>query len=205
MNIKNKILGKISSNKNIEKQTKQNASESFNYAGDIKVELVKDDKIKKEIQFHNNGTKLFFKYILQSILGYNVANKMPSYVHLFSPMTIPNGTEQVEDILNSGLENIVKYSACVANVPMSTKNLVSFNNEYYAQYKFLIPYAQISSQTVQVIAFYNSPAFNSSDGLMAYVVLPTNMEIESNSNVLITWSIKLSNRTVSDEEVVNNG
>ena len=164
--------------------------DTYNYAGTVDVQFTKHNKIKSQIKQHNTGTKEFFKYILQSIVGYDVRSKMPGYVHVFNEID----EESIETILTSGnFNSINELSSCIVSVPASTKNIVYMNSEYYAQYKFLIPYNQISND-VQVIAFYNTPAYSSKEGLLAYVHLDEVQSIAGKKeNMLITWSIKLSN------------
>ena len=55
---------------------------AFIYEGKATIKFVKNNKVYKTIESHNNATPLFFKYILLSITGANVTSEMPQFLML---------------------------------------------------------------------------------------------------------------------------
>lgn len=55
---------------------------AFIYEGKATIKFVKNNKVYKTIESHNNATPLFFKYILLSITGANVTREMPQFLML---------------------------------------------------------------------------------------------------------------------------
>lgn len=190
----NSILNnKISTEQSLEdKATIVSAlGDRIGYAGKVKIEKVKGNKVVQEITHHNNGTLVFFNLLVKCILGYSVGSQMPSYCNCFS------GINNNLDLITSGYKTAKKYSSVLASLPVASKKLVSSIDSNAGQFKFFIPYTQLTSDSIELVAFYNTPIIGLEDNLLAYVKLDSAAQminIGRGDNILITWTVEITNR-----------
>lgn len=164
-------------------KNKQQTNASLGYTGNVEVKLVRGKKVIKTIKTHNDGKGPLFNFIANTLIGKFDAGGAPRFISLgFSVVNPPN-----DSVVNQVSTNAIPYSS----VSLDIDN----DGEYAsAAFKFLIPFSSISSGTeVNVIRLYsqNSTLF---DNHLAYFILAEPFESDGKSNILITWTMKITNQ-----------
>jgi hypothetical protein len=160
---------------------KKQTNASLGYTGNVEVKLVRGKKVIKTIKTHNDGKGPLFNFIANTLIGKFDAGGAPRFIILgFSEAPSDGSVNQVST-------NAIPYSS----VSLDIDN----DGEYAsAAFKFLIPFSSISSGTeVNVIRLYsqNSTLF---DNHLAYFILDEPFESDGKSNILITWTMKITNQ-----------
>jgi hypothetical protein len=160
---------------------KKQTNSSLGYTGNVEVKLVRGKKVIKTIKTHNDGKGPLFNFIANTLIGKFDAGGAPRFIILgFSEAPSDDSVNQVST-------NAIPYSSVSLDIDNS--------GEYAsASFKFLIPFSSIASGTeVNIIRLYsqNSTLF---DNHLAYFILDEPFESDGKSNILITWTMKITNQ-----------
>ena len=152
------------------------------YSGEAVITLKHGKKTYKVIKKHNKGTSAFFTYILRCVVGGSLPNKRPALLYLY---TKDDGVERPV------LSFPILYEG--------TTNVTSTASSATVSFTFLIPDTFLP-ENFRVAGFRINSLDSSSydDGVYAIVDFDTPVNIETKTNLYITWSITLSdlNNTV---------
>jgi len=170
-------------------KTKNNTKQtnaSLGYIGNVEVKLVRGKKVIKTIKTHNDGKLPLFSFLANALIGQFDSGGTPRYI-----------------ILGSGASDAVAEQVSTNAIPYSSVSIESNNSledtHASAVFKFLVPFSSISlGLNVNVIRLYsqNSTSWSSH---IAYFLLDEPIESDGKSNILITWTMKITNQT---QEVV---
>ena len=153
---------------------------AFIYEGKATIKFVKNNKVYKTIESHNNATPLFFKYILLSITGANVTREMPQFLMLAN-------TE----------DPILSY-----RVPLSKYVDDSDSSSPVARFTGYVPYGAIRSTidnesgnksiSINKLSIYNR-ASGDDVTLLATVDLlsNTNTTITPGTTIIVEWNVTI--------------
>lgn len=166
---------------------------AFIYEGKATIKFVKNTKVYKTIESHNNATPLFFKYILLSITGANVTREMPQFLMLAN---------------NKG--PVLSY-----RVPLS-KYVDEQDPKFpVARFTGYVPYGAIQgindsesgnkSINITKLGIYNK-ALGDDTTLLATVDLPsdTNTTITPGTTIIVEWNVTIvdANKEESTEDSI---
>ena len=153
---------------------------AFIYEGKATIKFVKNNKIYKTIESHNNATPLFFKYILLSITGANVTREMPQFL-----------------MLANNDNPILSY-----RVPLSKYVDDSDSSSPVARFTGYVPYGAIRSTiddesgnksiSINKLSIYNR-ASGDDVTLLATVDLlsNTNTTITPGTTIIVEWNVTI--------------
>ena len=140
---------------------------AFIYEGKATIKFVKNNKVYKTIESHNNATPLFFKYILLSITGANVTREMPQFL-----------------MLANNEDSILSY-----RVPLSKYVDDSDSSSPVARFTGYVPYGAIRSTidgdsgnksiSINKLSIYNQASGDD-------ITLLATVDLLSNTNTTIT-------------------
>lgn len=164
---------------------------AFIYEGKATIKFVKNNKVYKTIESHNNATPLFFKYILLSITGANVTREMPQFLMLAN---------------DSG--PILSY-----RVPLSKYVDDQDSKSPVARFTGYVPYGAItgssSENNSKSISITKLNIYNQASGdntLLATVNLPsdTNTTITLGTTIIVEWNVTIvdANKEESNEDSI---
>jgi hypothetical protein len=163
---------------------KKQTNASLGYTGNVEIKLVRGKKVIKTIKTHNDGKLPLFNFIANALIGGFDSGGTPRFI-----------------ILANGASDAVAEQVSTNAIPYSAVSLDSSNTEgnVYASavFKFLIPFSSISLGTeINIIRLYsqNSTTFGSH---IAYFILEEPFESDGKSNVLITWTMKITNQVTN--------
>ena len=153
---------------------------AFIYEGKATIKFVKNNKVYKTIESHNNATPLFFKYILLSITGANVTREMPQFL-----------------MLANNEDPILSY-----RVPLSKYVDDSDSSSPVARFTGYVPYGAIQttidsesgnkSISINKLSIYNR-ASGDDVTLLATVDLlsNTNTTITPGTTIIVEWNVTI--------------
>ena len=153
---------------------------AFIYEGKATIKFVKNNKVYKTIESHNNATSLFFKYILLSITGANVTREMPQFL-----------------MLANNDDPILSY-----RVPLSKYVDDSDSSSPVARFTGYVPYGAIRSTiddesgnksiSINKLSIYNR-ASGDDVTLLATVDLlsNTNTTITPGTTIIVEWNVTI--------------
>ena len=153
---------------------------AFIYEGKATIKFVKNNKVYKTIESHNNATPLFFKYILLSITGANVTREMPQFL-----------------MLANNEDSILSY-----RVPLSKYVDDSDSSSPVARFTGYVPYGAIRSTidgesgnksiSINKLSIYNR-ASGDDITLLATVDLlsNTNTTITPGTTIIVEWNVTI--------------
>ena len=153
---------------------------AFIYEGKATIKFVKNNKVYKTIESHNNATPLFFKYILLSITGANVTREMPQFL-----------------MLANNDDTILSY-----RVPLSKYVDDSDSSSPVARFTGYVPYGAIRSTiddesgnksiSINKLSIYNR-ASGDDITLLATVDLlsNTNTTITPGTTIIVEWNVTI--------------
>lgn len=153
---------------------------AFIYEGKATIKFVKNNKVYKTIESHNNATPLFFKYILLSITGANVTREMPQFL-----------------MLANNDNPILSY-----RVPLSKYVDDSDSSSPVARFTGYVPYGAIRSTiddesgnksiSINKLSIYNR-ASGDDVTLLATVDLlsNTNTTITPGTTIIVEWNVTI--------------
>ena len=153
---------------------------AFIYEGKAIIKFVKNNKVYKTIESHNNATPLFFKYILLSITGANVTREMPQFL-----------------MLANNEDSILSY-----RVPLSKYVDDSDSSSPVARFTGYVPYGAIRSTidnesgnksiSINKLSIYNR-ASGDDVTLLATVDLlsNTNTTITPGTTIIVEWNVTI--------------
>lgn len=190
-------------------ETKQKAGVA--YTGKVKIQFIKNNRVYKTIDQHNEGTTELFKYLANCIIGNYNQGLRPQYIHTY----YCENTQAALDPANENARyklwettgaNPASKSTCPINIAYNTVSPELDKTSSSVIFKpcigsisFMIPAQQISGKT-NVICLYNTAAWSNSTVPLAYIVLSEKeakqFEVEENntSNILVTWELAVSNK-----------
>ena len=163
---------------------------AFIYEGKAIIKFVKNNKVYKTIESHNNATPLFFKYILLSITGANVTKEMPQFLMLAN-------TEGP----------VLSY-----RVPLSKYVDEQDSKSPVARFTGYVPYGAIKgtsdngnkSISITELNIYNQASGNNDTTLLATVNLTsaTNTTITLGTTIIVEWNVTIvdANKEESNED-----
>ena len=153
---------------------------AFIYEGKATIKFVKNNKIYKTIESHNNAKPLFFKYILLSITGANVTREMPQFL-----------------MLANNESPVLSY-----RVPLSKYVDDSDSSSPVARFTGYVPYGAIRSTiddesgnksiSINKLSIYNR-ASGDDITLLATVDLlsNTNTTITPGTTIIVEWNVTI--------------
>ena len=153
---------------------------AFIYEGKATIKFVKNNKIYKTIESHNNAKPLFFKYILLSITGANITREMPQFL-----------------MLANNDDPILSY-----RVPLSKYVDDSDSSSPVARFTGYVPYGAIRSTiddesgnksiSINKLSIYNR-ASGDDVTLLATVDLlsNTNTTITPGTTIIVEWNVTI--------------
>ena len=153
---------------------------AFIYEGKATIKFVKNNKVYKTIESHNNATPLFFKYILLSITGADVTREMPQFL-----------------MLANNEDPILSY-----RVPLSKYVDDSDSSSPVARFTGYVPYGAIRSTidgesgnksiSINKLSIYNR-ASGDDVTLLATVDLlsNTNTTITPGTTIIVEWNVTI--------------
>lgn len=167
---------------------------AFIYEGKAIIKFVKNNKVYKTIESHNNATPLFFKYILLSITGANVTSEMPQFLMLAN-------TE----------DPILSY-----RVPLSKYVDDSDSSSPVARFTGYVPYGAIRSTidsesgnksiSINKLSIYNRASGDDNITLLATVDLlsNTNTTITPGTTIIVEWNVTIvdANKKEPTEDLI---
>ena len=179
------------------KKTKNSA---IGYSGKVTVKILHGNKVVKTYRNHNTGTYRLFEFIARC-LG-NTYNEMyaPRFVRAFNI----EGEFTEEEIINH-LDDVISGPIAYNKIDVTTNvdSENSLNDSSTVIFSFLIPASLIfDNQTrMNALALYSLTTYDDESiaSPMAYVKLDTNIQINEGSNILIEWSLAITNAK-NDEE-----
>lgn len=163
---------------------------AFIYEGKAIIKFVKNNKVYKTIESHNNATPLFFKNILLSITGANVTREMPQFL-----------------MLANNEDPILSY-----RVPLSKYVDEQDSNTPVARFTGYVPYGAIkgtsdnSNKSISIteLNIYNQASGNNDTTLLATVDLTsaTNTTITLGTTIIVEWNVTIvdANKKESNED-----
>lgn len=168
---------------------------AFIYEGKATIKFVKNNKVYKTIESHNNATSLFFKYILLSITGANVTREMPQFL-----------------MLANDKGPVLSY-----RVPLSKYVDDQDSKSPVARFTGYVPYGAITSTSdsesgnksisITKLSIYNQ-ASGDNTTLLATVNLTsdTNTTITSGTTIIVEWNVTIvdANKEESNEDSTQN-
>ena len=154
---------------------------AFIYEGKATIKFVKNNKVYKTIESHNNATPLFFKYILLSITGANITGEMPQFL-----------------MLANNDDSILSY-----RVPLSKYVDDSDSSSPVARFTGYVPYGAIRSTidggsgnksiSINKLSIYNRASGDDDITLLATVDLlsNTNTTITPGTTIIVEWNVTI--------------
>lgn len=165
-------------------------SASVGYAGNIEIKIIRGEKVVKTIKAKNEGKRPLFNFLAGCLIGNYDAKGTPKYIMLGHTDGDDTGTEPVST-------NAIPYSGVSVEYQEGAEGGLA-----RAIFKFLIPFSSIpNGEKINCIRLYNSDLIWNNQ--CAYFILPSADEIESDgkSNILITWTMTISNQIKVAESV----
>lgn len=150
------------------------------YFGNVLVTLKHGTKTYDVIKGHNAGTKEFFAYTLNCIRGYNDYNNRPGYIYLYADTSF-----NVKAINTPILYSDVSEPVGLDGIP-SAGTLDSASMTY----TFLVPDTLISGKTISALQLVSL----ADREVYAEIVFPEAIVISDNTNIVIDWTLNLSNQ-----------
>jgi hypothetical protein len=162
------------------KQKKKQTNDSIGYVGNVEIKLVRGKKVIKTIKTHNAGKLPLFNFLANTLIGNFDNGGTPRYI-----------------ILGIGSSDAVATQVSTNAIPYSNISLKAGSNDVSAIFKFLIPFSSVSlGAQVNIIRLYSQNSFSWEDHI-AYFKLPPevpNIVSDGKSNILITWTMKITNQ-----------
>lgn len=179
---------------------------NLGYSGTVKIEIYKGKKLHKTIRQHNEGTLELFRYLANALAGNTTSTLMPRYIHTFYCDKFNADYTWKTEATGNNLYGTDK-STCSYNTPFSNvdvkynKNVNDGEGGYNTEYKFLLPYNQIS-ETTNVVCLYNTTAFGDNIVPLAYIKLDHEdwlvLNENNDSNIVVTWIMTVCNQIVNE-------
>jgi hypothetical protein len=163
------------------KDKQQETNASLGYSGSVELKLMRGKKVIKTIKTHNAGKLDLFKFIANTLIGKFETLGTPKYVLLGSGV---NDTVAVRVSSNA-----IPYS----NVYIETSSSPG-DTHASAVFKFLVPFSSLSlGSEVNIIRLYSQSSV-SWENHIAYFELSEPLISDGKSNILITWTMKITNQ-----------
>lgn len=164
------------------KKSEQQTNASIGYAGNVEIKLMRGKKVIKTIKTHNSGRLPLFSFLANNLIGQFDNGGTPRYILL-------GYTEAGDSVAEQISSNPIPYS----NVSLETSSTEG-DTSASAIFKFLIPFSAIvSGLEVNVIRLYNQNSVGWNNHIASFI-LPTPLESDGKSNILITWTMKITNQ-----------
>lgn len=152
------------------------------YSGEAILTLKHGNRTYKTIKKHNKGSAAFFSFILRCVVGGSLPEKRPGLLWLYSGETGSAETLLSFPVLYEGTSSVTTGS--------------SEEGEYATvSYNFLIPDTFLQEQfTISGLRInaLDSDGFN--DKIYAEVDFGQTIQIESKTNLYITWKLTIGNK-----------
>jgi hypothetical protein len=167
------------------KNKKPKTDSSVSYEGTVEVKLVRGKRVIKTVKYKNKGKLDLFLFLANSLIGKFDVGGTPKYIGL----GYGDGTTDERVSVNP-----IPYSA--VSVQSSSSSL---DTHASAVFKFLIPFSSVSiNQEINVIRLFSQNS-TSWENYIAYFVLSEPIESDGKSNILITWTMKITNLSESQQ------
>lgn len=170
------------------KKSEQQGNASIGYAGNVEIKLMRGKKVIKTIKNHNSGKLPLFSFLANSLIGQFDNGGTPRYVILGFTAVGDAEAEQVSS-------NAIPYS----NVSLETSSTEE-DTSASAVFKFLIPFSLVvTGLEVNVIRLYNQNSIGFNNHIASFVLRTPDGQLDSfesdgKSNILITWTMKITNQ-----------
>ena len=161
------------------KKTEQNSA--LGYIGNVEVSLVRGKKVIKTVKVNNSGKLALFSFLSNALIGRFQPGGVPRYIML--------GFGSPESAAIQVSTNAIPYST--VSLAESASEGDTFSS---AVFKFLIPFASIPTGVpINVIRLFSQESFTW-ESRIAYFTLPNNIVSDGKSNILVTWTMKVTNQ-----------
>lgn len=182
-------------------------TETLKYSGEVKVSLMKDNKVLSSKTYHNTGYPNLSKFICNALAGNYTAGARPCYVVLYNKGSTESATEP-------NYEASLLITPAVLNDTTAVVKSVAVGNDvdhYTTTFHFRIPYAYLGANAVYKAALVSS-SFNheyasASDELFASFPFtktvegvvdwdPINIDVTKagNYSIIIQWVMTIANQ-----------
>ena len=164
--------------------------EKIVYRGNVKIELIRGNKVYKKIDKKNAGRMPLFTFLTRCLAGYYDGNSAPKFLRAFS----------VEDITDIDFSTISEDEVTTAAIQVSGINLDSntTNESGAVSFEFLIPASvlKVGSNDINVLAVYSTTNRTARSLPSAYITLEDAdlISADGESNVKIVWTMTISNK-----------
>lgn len=165
----------------------------MNYAGIVKISVMKGSKVVRTITEHNSGTIWLFKLLSSVLCGNNESANMPKYLDIGNIDPSANSGE----IFHSNLGNRIPLTGKVINNFQITSSDTLFTGKYGAVFTAMIPSIQILQNIeVDTLRLYSTSS-GGDEVLIAEVRLPPEnrltLEQQQGYNYMIDWVMTFEN------------
>jgi len=166
-----------------ERTIKAKEKTSF-YSGEATITLKHGKKTYKVIKQHNTGTVELFTYMLRCMVGGSLPEKRPALLYLSTGEGSSSRPILSFPILYEGTTNITTGTSSAS-----------------VSYTFLIPDTFLpESFSIDGFRINSLDSSGYDNGVYALVDFDAPVNIESNTNLYITWKVTISNLGTSIEE-----
>jgi hypothetical protein len=161
----------------------QKTSESLGYAGSVQVQLIRGNKVIKTINTKNSGRLALFSFLANALIG----RLEPAGAPRFIILGFTEGDDSVGQQIST---NAIPYSS-VSLETSTVEGEVSAS----AVFKFLIPFSTVSAgNQINLIRLYSQNSVSWSNHIASFKIDGSPIVSDGKSNILITWTMKLSNQ-----------
>ena len=190
----------------VEKEKATKSGMNVGYQGKLTVKINSGKTTISTKTYHNTGTYKMFKFLCDSLAGYDTAKSRPCQIRLFSATgaekaELPNTWEYNDELVSSPFIAVTSTNISPKSVKDGSGKVITDAAE--VTYTFKIPYAFLSKEIYKA-ALYSTSVSSLKDDKFAYFGFITNdatpvwdpiiLEDRSgNYSLIIEWTIIISN------------
>lgn len=163
------------------KDNKQQTGASLGYTGNVEIKLMRGKRVIKTIKTKNSGKLPLFSFLANALIGRLEVSGSPRYI-----------------MVGEGSSDAVAQPVSTNAIPYSSVSIETDESELdthaSAIFKFLVPFSSVSTgEEINIIRLYsqNSTLWENN---IAYFVLSEPIVSDGKSNILITWTMKITNQ-----------
>lgn len=170
------------------KTKKVKNKENIAYRGNVKIKVVRNNKVVKEINTHNEGSSLLFNFLAYCLAGKLNESERPNYIHLFNTKNEP-------------------VEVTTITTPSTKTRIVTIDDGYIGtEYTFVIPAIYIkANKIVTQLRLYGAKYLNSINDYSAKIDLNGDEQFsidsseQANTSILITYTLVVANVVESED------
>lgn len=161
------------------------------YRGEVRIELVKNNKTVKTIKVHNEGKEPLFRFLAECLIGQLNDDRIPMFIRLFnaSDLSEPNTYFLNETTLTSISRNKAALD--------TTSTGGTANEQASVVNTFIIPAAVVQeNSTSNIIAIYDRLHSGERTSPSAFIKLEGDNVITANGmdNIKVVWKMTIGNK-----------